>query len=208
MFARNVAAVSAISLVVHLYDAFGVPAGDLALARATARAILSDAGIAVMWRDCPCDEGRDGQERDQRQAREAREQDGEPAPVEIVIRIVGAPAASQPDSLGFSYVDVARRAGTLATVFADRVQTMSALAGGDGAPSGPLLGRAMAHEMGHLLLGTTAHPGRGLMRGRWTAIELVKNQPWDWTLSREDASEMRRALAIRQRQPAAIVARQ
>jgi hypothetical protein len=126
------------------------------------------------------------------------------------VLIVAAQPASEPGSLGFSYVDVERRSGTLATVFADRVNALAALAGGHLVDSGgQLLGRAMAHEIGHLLLGTTHHADR-LMRGRWTTIDLRKNQPWDWALSREEADLMRRAIAVRQRhpeQPAAIVAR-
>ena len=127
------------------------------------------------------------------------------------VLIVAAPPTSEPGSLGFSYVDVERRSGTLATVFADRVNALAAIAGGHLVDSGgQLLGRAMAHEIGHLLLGTTHHADRGLMRGRWTTIDLRKNQPWDWALSREEADLMRRAIAVRQRhpeQPAAIVAR-
>jgi hypothetical protein len=189
MLARSVVALSALSLVVRLYDGFGVSAGDLASAHAIASAILSRAGISVTWRDCPREDC-----------------DNQVAPAELVLRVIAAPAASEPGSLGFSYVDVERRSGTLATVFADRVGKMSALSARDG---GELLGRAMAHEIGHLLLGTTRHADRGLMRGRWTTIELLKNRPWDWALSPEEGMLMRRALALRQRrpeQPSAIVA--
>jgi hypothetical protein len=95
----------------------------------------------------------------------------------------------------------------LATIFLDRVEALSAKAGAD---SGQLLGRAMAHEIGHLLLGTTHHADRGLMRGVWSTIDLQKDQPLDWMLSAEEGTLMRRALALRQRRPeppAAIVAR-
>jgi hypothetical protein len=190
MLPRSAAALSAISLVVRLYDAFGVSAGDLASAREITSAILSRAGIDVTWRDC------------------SREDCESPvAPAELVLRVVAAPPASEPGSLGFSYVDVERRSGTLATLFADRVGAMSALSAHN---DGELLGRAMAHEIGHLLLGTTRHANRGLMRGRWTTIELMKNRPWDWALSPDEGALMRRALAVRQRRPehpAAIVAR-
>ena len=63
--------------------------------------------------------------------------------------------------------------------------------------SGELLGRAMAHEIGHLILGTTQHDSRGLMRGRWTVIELQNNRPWDWSLPRETVVDMDRALRTR-----------
>jgi hypothetical protein len=185
-------AVLALSLIVRVYDNVGVPAGEMGSARAAAQHVLSDAGIAVSWRECP---------------RGTCEDLGPPAPAEIVMRVVVAPPAWPFGSLGFSVVDVERRSGTLATVFVDRVRDLSALAGAD---SGLLLGRAMAHEIGHLLLGTTHHTDRGLMRGLWTTIDLQKEQPWDWVVSREDGARMRRALAARLRrleQPAAIVAR-
>ncbi len=191
MLARSVIALSTLSLVVRLYDAFGLPARDLMSAHAIAGAILNRGGISVTWRDC------------------SREDCATPvAPAELVVRVIAAPPAGEPDSLGFSYVDLERRSGTLATVFADRVAAFSALCSRD---RGELLGRAMAHEIGHLLLGTMRHADRGLMRSRWTAIELMNNQPQDWALSREEGVLMRRAVAVRQRhpkQPARHVARQ
>ena len=129
-----------------------------------------------------------------------------PAPAEVIVRIVTAPAETLPGPLGFSLIDVKRRAGTLATVYADRVTTLAALSGAD---PGRLLGRAMAHEIGHLLLGTTRHADRGLMRGVWTSVELHRDRAWDWSLSREDVARMRRGLAARLRgpdQPDAVVA--
>ena len=62
-----------------------------------------DAGIAVTWR-----------EDDDAAAAVA-------APSDVIVRIVTAPAEALPGSLGFSLIDVERRSGTLATVFADRV---------------------------------------------------------------------------------------
>ena len=170
--------VLALSLVVRVYDNTGVSPGDRATALSAAHAILEAAGIAVSWRD-----GGD--------AESAR-------PGEVIVRIVAAPPDMLPGPLGFSLIDVAQRSGTLATVFADRVAHLAALASAD---TGRLLGRAMAHEIGHLLLGTTRHADRGLMRGVWTTVELHREQPWDWTLSREDVVHMRRGLAARLRRP-------
>jgi hypothetical protein len=95
-------------------------------------------------------------------------------------------------------IDVERRAGTLATVYADRVTKLAELSGAD---PGQLLGRAIAHEIGHLLLGTTRHADRGLMRGVWTSVELHRDRAWDWSLSREDVARMRRGLVARLRRP-------
>jgi hypothetical protein len=40
-------------------------------------------------------------------------------------------------------------------------------------PAG-ILGSVMAHEMGHLLLGSHAHAISGIMRGHWDSTELHK----------------------------------
>jgi len=188
MLARTVLA---LSLAIRVYDNTGVSAADMETALAAAHAILKDAGIAVSWRDC---------------SREACQDLERVGAAEIVVRVADAPPGSLPGSLGFSFVDVDGRSGTLATVFADRVRALSSYAKADNAR---LLGRAMAHEIGHLLLGTTHHASRGLMRGVWTSIDLQKEQPWDWMLSRDDADRMRRGLAARlrgPRQPATVVA--
>jgi hypothetical protein len=169
--------VLALALVVRLYDAYGVSAKELETARATAGSILGNAGFPVTWVACPCDE--------------------QVGPAELILRVTAAAATSERDSLGFSYVDVAHGAGTLATVFADRVRTRAREAR---VGSGELFGRAMAHEIGHLILGTTQHDSRGLMRGRWTVTELQVNRPWDWSLPRETVVNMDRALRSRLRE--------
>src|SRR5579863_9965275 len=114
----------ALVLVVRLYDAYGVSAGELSTARATAGSILGHAGIPLRWVACPCNQP--------------------VGPAELVVRITAATSTSERDSLGFSYVDVAHGSGTLATVFVDRVRTR---AGEAHVSSGQLLGRAIAHEM-------------------------------------------------------------
>jgi hypothetical protein len=163
-----------LSLVVRIYDAYGVSADHLAKARTTVDAIMQTADVAVTWPPCPC-----------------------PSPVgsgELIVRILAASPASARESLGFSYVDLEHKAGTLATVFADRVRTMARIAEVD---EGELLGRAIAHEIAHLLLGTRDHQHYGLMRGQWTTSELLKQQPSDWTLSSTERTNIRKAVARR-----------
>ena len=203
MLARTVLA---LSLVVRVYDNVGVASGDMVSALAVAHAILKNVGIEVTWQA-----GRVGQAGLVGQVGQVMQNgldDGDRvATSELIVRIVAAPAGSHPDSLGFSFVDTGTGSGTLATIFLDRVHDLSARAGAD---SGPLLGRAMAHEIGHLLLGTTHHADRGLMRGVWSTIDLQKDQPLDWMLSAQEGARMRRALALRLRRsepPDAVVAR-
>ncbi len=186
MFAMLAQGVLALSLVVRVYNAGGMSSTDLARARVAVERIMTGAGVAVAWTPCPC-----------------------PMPVsgeELVVRIIDASPSSEPASLGFSYIDVERRRGTLATVFADRVR---ALANRSGIDTGELLGRAIAHEMSHLVLGTREHGHHGLMRGRWTAVDLSTRGTKDWTLSRTERRQIRQAIArraIESAQPAAVAA--
>jgi hypothetical protein len=193
-------AVLTLSLVVRVYDSAGVPPADRAAALSVAEAILRDAGIAVAWRDgTACNEG---------PGRDVALPNGSGPATEVIIRIVKAPLEMLPSSLGFSLIDLTVRSGTLATVFADRVADLARLGGVD---PGRLLGRAMAHEVGHLLLGTTRHANAGIMRGTWTTWELQREQPRDWLLLSEDITEMRRGLvgrAHRAGKPAAVMAQQ
>jgi hypothetical protein len=59
--------------------------------------------------------------------------------------------------------------GRIANLFFDRVKHVSTLWG---LSSGEVLGDAIAHELGHLLLGI-GHSGRGIMKADWTSRDLV-----------------------------------
>jgi hypothetical protein len=164
---------------VRTYNKLGIAPGELATALATARAILGGAAIDLEWRECgPCDDP--------------------PGPRELIVRIVAASPQAEPESLGYSLVDVRQRSGSLATIFASRIESMAALARVD---PGVLLGRTIAHELAHLLIGTTEHSTRGLMRARWTTRELERDRPRDWVLSRAEGAHMRRGLVARARGP-------
>ena len=82
--------------------------------------------------------------------------------------------------------------GRLATVYPDRVARLAEWAGVN---SSVLLGRVIAHEVGHLLLGTTDHSPNGLMRARWSKLHLAHQRSIrSWGFSLEEAAAMRRAL--------------
>ena len=174
-------------VVVRAYNHFGVAPRELATALETARAILARAAIDVRWRECgQCEEA--------------------PGPRELIVRIMAAPAQAEPESLGYSLVDLQQRNGTLATIFANRVESLATAAAFD---PGVLLGRTIAHELAHLLIGTTEHSTSGLMRAHWDAFELEHDRPQDWVLSRGEGTRMRRGLVARARRarvPAMVVA--
>jgi hypothetical protein len=116
---------------------------------------------------------------------------------ELMVRIVAnGPnrAGVESATLGFADVDLATGKGSLATVYADRVTAMALAACIN---SAELLGRAMAHEVGHLLLGTNRHAARGLMRANWPAATLRRGQPDQWLFAGGEGDQMRKGVASR-----------
>jgi hypothetical protein len=194
-------------VVIRTYNTVGVAARDLAVARRVVADILNDVGIEVVWRAChgagPSDEAPATLE-----DREASTErcDDVLGPQELIVRIARGTARIDRAWLGYSFVDTKQKRGSLATVFADRVEQLAAEAGFD---RGMLLGRTIAHELGHLLMGTSTHPRRGLMRGHWHGRDGRLQLASDWLLSRAEGAKMRRGLVARSRlppQPATVVA--
>ena len=179
------------NLVVRIYMTSAAHARDWKTSIAEATAILDDAGIDVDWINCS----------------------ETVVPIrcalplklnEVAVRIVRGPASGHHhDTLGDSLLDPVRRIGTLATIYLDRVEWLAAAGGVD---AGIVLARAIAHELGHLVLGTTAHSRRGLMRPVWSRDELIRARAADWRFPAEDATRLQQALGRRlETTPEAVV---
>jgi hypothetical protein len=164
-------------LTVRIYDNAHVPKGALRAALALAAKTLRPADVEVTWVSCSTSSG------------------GRcTVPLgrgELVVRLVRSGKGSPGDddeSLGTALVDPATGTGVLATVYVDRVERLAHASDGD---LGTLLGRAMAHEIGHLLMGRSAHALHGLMRPRWTRAEVARNAKADWGFDAPDLREIR-----------------
>jgi hypothetical protein len=170
-----------LTLVVRLYDTVGVPPQEMAAARHAAAAVLAGAGIDVAWAAC---------------AAPARHEacDQKPRSSDLLLRIVRRSPDPASESLADAFVDSGNATGALATVYLQRVHTLAAAAGTD---PGTLMGRAIAHEIGHLLFGTTTHGGAGLMRAVWSAAQVRRDQPDTWSFSRAEAARLRARLEAR-----------
>ena len=174
-------------LAIRVYDTTALTADTRAAALAETTLILEHAGISPDWRDCAarrCDEPRRAGELVLRLVPMSGADAG-PATGSIATRRAPADPGL---SLAFAVVHPRTRLGALATVFLDRVQLVATRAG---VPVGPLLGRTIAHEIGHLLLGTTGHRAEGLMREAWTDHELVLDRPNDFLFTAADRKRLR-----------------
>jgi hypothetical protein len=173
------------TLTVRVYNSSGIPAAQLRDARTAAAEILRDAGLVVIMRHCG---GPSLPE-------ETADSCDEPLkPSEVVVRIIMAPpfnATLHPDAYGVTYVVRESDRGWLATVFSDRTGSAASRVGVD---PGTLLGRVMAHEIGHLLLGTGYHGEAGVMRAEWPDALLSRREE-GWRFSTLEAAQIHRVLA-------------
>jgi hypothetical protein len=99
-------------------------------------------------------------------------------------------------ALGESMLDREERSGVLMTV---DLFSIRAVANRASTSLASLLGRAVAHEIGHLLLGTAEHPRLGLMRASWSLDELRGLKPAYWGFSGRESAQMRESLRTKSR---------
>jgi hypothetical protein len=183
-------------LTARFYSVVDVPSSDRVAATQVATSILRAAGIETVWNDC------NNRVLATRQDTK-REVCLTPLnPDEVVVRLLSTPGPDSvrtrrgTDRLGDAHVDIALAGGSLATVYVDRVARMAHAAGID---VGTLLGRVMAHEIGHLLLGTPTHGASGLMRAEWSTTLLRSGFRADWRFSELDAAGAREGIVRRAR---------
>lgn len=173
------AAVTAERLCIRIYDTAGTASHERTKAMEGAGRILREADVSVEWRDCS-------------PAGRLHPACGEsPAPGELVVRMVRAVGAAASRTLGEAFIDTVTGKGVLATVFVDRIEAFAAIAKAD-LPG--VVARVMAHEIGHLLLGSNAHTQTGLMRESFSPDDLVQDRRDQWMFSAPEADRIRRTM--------------
>ena len=176
-------------LHVRVYDNTQLPSEQLTAALNAAGSLLASVGLAVQWHGCSMPT------RAPREPEPTLDQAswcGEPlATNELALRVVHAPTPFEYRGqlpLGDSLIDQSLGIGVLATIYVERVEWLAQAAD---VPVTPLLARAIAHEIGHLLLGSSHHSISGLMRPVWRREELQHEQADDWTFNPADAKTIR-----------------
>ena len=168
-------------VVVRIYDTANVAAEVRGAALREAARILDEAGVAIAWHDCTS-------------GTDVLQCGKSPDNWNLIVRIVptfvpGSPARSAVRAgaagapLGLAVFDPDMHGDAMATLFEEQILTVAARVNAD---RGALLGRALAHEVGHLLLLASGHSRTGLMRAVWTDAELAENRPDDWVFAPAD----------------------
>lgn len=176
------------TITLRVYDYVRMNRPALLAAEGEAAAILAQAGLEARWVDCPTSEAELGNHPDCQPVWKA---------YDFVLRVLPnamvEPRAKWQEALGFT--PECDAVGTCTTsIFHDRVKDM---AEGANATLPVLLGRAMAHEIGHLLLGANSHSRTGIMRASWSGRALsLDGRPY-LLFTPEQSRQMKTRLAER-----------
>jgi hypothetical protein len=178
-----------VGVVVRIYNQAGESIAQLNRAQRIAAVLFRTAGLDVGWRLCRAAAGPSAALTDRC--------DDPLGPTELIVRVTRESINDDATVLGYSAIDTREGVGgVLATVLAHRV---NAQADRDGIQREHLLGLTIAHEVGHLLMGTAAHSTQGLMKEQWAANDVQRAPLARWTFSRAEARAIVASLAVRAR---------
>jgi hypothetical protein len=180
---REAAAEPRATVAIRTYNYAALSTLQLAAARSEAARIFDRAGISLEWIECRVPGVLEG----------AACTEPLLAGRDLMLRLMNRiPAQGDPIvALGESMLDLEQRGGVLMTIDVFPVRAVAEQAF-TALPT--LLGRAIAHEIGHLLLGSAEHPRSGLMRALWSRDELRGLKPAHWGFSAREAAQMRQAV--------------
>jgi hypothetical protein len=175
------------TITLRVYDYANVDRKAMLEAEGEATRILADAGVHARWVDCPI--------------RHA-DVDNYPGCLspwqwnDYALRLeptaMAASKDKSEDRLGYAVICDNRACP--ANVYYDRVR---GVAGGNNAPTQILLGRVMAHEIGHLLLGPN-HTRTGIMQGAWSGRQLDMEAAHGMLFTPEQSRAMKTRLAAQE----------
>jgi hypothetical protein len=178
-----------LTITLRLYNYAHVATALLVRSEGEAGAIFRQAGVETIWVDCPLSET----ELDRIPACQ-----GPMSRADFVLRIRSSAttpqAAAHDDALGSALACLPNGIGCSAEVFYPRVAHWAS--GGD-ISAYQLLGHAMAHEIGHLLLGPNSHSRDGIMRPQWNSNDLRVVAQASLRFTPEEAAHLRSAVLTR-----------
>jgi hypothetical protein len=159
------------TLCIRIDDAARVSPGTLARGIEVAGRVLLAAGVPTEWQTNPADSSKDPKTRTPKPAVLAPANSaGRNCLILSVTR--GVSRHAYPTALGFAlpYTQTAPDV----TIFYDRIERLESRAVSANATAPQILGCAMAHEIGHVLLGSTQHSSGGIMKGPWSQVEFER----------------------------------
>lgn len=168
---------------VRVYNDEGIPEGDLSAALKIADTVLQRVDLQAIWQDCTVGNPN----------RDSKGCDAQTTGIDLVLYLVAQLEAHAPNvdrrALGYSLIPRNGERATMAYVSYARVKTVLSMFREE-----ELLGLAVSHEIGHLLLGTNRHSNSGLMRAPWRSKDLDSGDWEEFTFTSEQAGRLRAAI--------------
>jgi hypothetical protein len=173
---------AASAITVAIYDDAQLSPRVLADAEDEATRIYQRAGIPILWIGC---------NRSKMDAKSDSRCQDPPSPIHLNLRIVPHARKSSDDIFGVAFLSP-EGTGAYSDVFYDSVEQLDrdwhvGIA--------RVLGHVMAHELGHLVLGSNAHSRQGIMCPSWHVDELHRASMGALLFSEEQGRFMRGILA-------------
>jgi hypothetical protein len=169
-------------ITVRVYDGVNLSPTELSRAEGEAEKVFLYAGIQLVWTAGPL--GADVNDSPSEKWNAASLQ------LRIWPRAVAGKRPNSSETLGFC---LSMETGD-AVVLADAIRKRAAFGS---TSSADLLGLAMAHELGHLLLRSASHSVAGIMRARWTEKALRDDDRGYLRFTPGEAESMRREVKRR-----------
>ena len=174
------------TVFVSFYNNAGLSSKTTKAAEKQAARIFARLGLSLVWTTCPVDTGRD---------KSAPQCTAPLSPAHLVVRALPRNMSERlpynAETFGISLLG-RNGVGYYAYVFCDRVQE---LVNSSHMNPGTVLGYVMAHEIGHLLLGVNSHAPEGIMKARWSDVELRGLATGNLRFSRGQAEQIHQNLS-------------
>jgi len=178
-------------LSIRLYNLADVTPQTLDRAAEEATRILTTAAVDIVWQQGPVDSP-EARTFDQTGYRKGQHPKPDTRNYLVVCIRHGDPASAFPGSLGFALPDA--RLGVHATIFYDRIEEVTKLV----IITVPkMLGHVMAHEIGHVLLGSTEHSSAGIMKAIWHRNDFQYDPAGRMEFTPEQRSVIRERASVR-----------
>jgi hypothetical protein len=168
---------SAVNLTASVFNDAGVESSVWSQAQSRATEIMQRSGIALTWLDCGSPLS----------PRPDLNCSAISYPAHLSVRVVPKISPVKGDIFGQSFQDAAGEGNYVLVYYAGMKAFRSATA----VPAGELLGCVIAHELGHLLLGTASHSPTGLMSAVWQDPELQQAVRHNLLFTRDEGERMR-----------------
>jgi hypothetical protein len=164
------------TITVEIYNYSQASPAIRARAEREASRIFSAAGVQTVWRECPVIPPPAGDSSPCQKKLEASD---------LRLRILPAPPQNKFQDAVFGFAVHP----ALASIYYDHVQRLAQI--DDAEFEIPvILGGVMAHELGHLLLGSDGHSSKGIMQPRWKKNQVRKLMTGDLLFTPEQSRQM------------------